>query len=209
MKTTSALGRGLAVALSVTVYVACLTQTAFVSPGAYFDHGIEIPIDAMENSAIYQLLYGWIAVPFALLMFYLNPLAAVPVAAAALFAWMRLRGFAAVAAFIAVALMWKGQILGFASWLANPLLAAAWIFCLRNRLCPATVFSAIALVLMISFLAIDEVPFGLKSAGVPIARYGIGYWLWIASAALMLAVAGDGFLMRAGQKEPIKPNQSN
>jgi hypothetical protein len=183
--------RVLIVVLSIAVYAICLTQTAYVTSGAYF------AADSLENSAISQLLWGWMAVPVALfLFFYPNPLVVVSVAVTSLLAWKHWYTSAAVAGCITVVLMWKCYSLGLASWLANPLLWTIWIFYLLDRIRIVVFLAGIVLLLMVGFLSIDQVPFGLKGDSVPITAYGAGYWLWIASAVIMLVAAGGEYLAR-------------
>src|SRR5262249_18452604 len=87
---------------------------------------------------------------------------------------------------IGLVLMWKYHTLGLASWLANPLLAAAWVCYAIDRSRTAALLSGAALTLILCFLSIDQVPFGPKGADVPVIDYGAGYWLWLASAAIIL-----------------------
>jgi hypothetical protein len=185
----------LVVALSGVVFAICLTQTAYVSPGSNFGQLNEIQIDSMESSAVSQLLWGWTAIPFALFLFvYPNPLVGVSVAVTLLLAWKRWRKAAITASCVTIMLMWKYHILGLASWMANPLLVATWIFYLINRIRFALLLAASTLTLMVSFLSIDFVPFGPKGADVPITSHALGYWLWIASAVTMFGAVGGEYL---------------
>ena len=77
--------------------------------------------------------------------------------------------------------------LGYAAWLANPGIAATWVLYLGDKKPVAQISAVISLVLTLSFLMVKEVPFlGPKQLDpVPIVSYGIGYWLWVASAAIL------------------------
>jgi len=205
------LRHGLIVGLSAAAFAVCLTQTAYISPGVYFDQLNEIPVDSMKNSAISQLLWGWLGIPFALFsLFHPNPLVGASVAATGIFAWRKLRVPTILAACFAVALMWRYRTLGLASWLANPLLVAAWICCLLNRCRVAAFLSGIALTLILGFPAVDEVPFGPKGADVPVLRLGGGYWLWLASAAIAFAGAmTELFLFRKMARTDRTSHEAN
>jgi hypothetical protein len=89
--------------------------------------------------------------------------------------------------------------LGYAAWLANPVIAIAWILYLGDKQPSALISAIVSLGLTLSFLWIQEGPFGLKlHDAVPIVSYGIGYWLWVASAALLASGACAGiFLFRS------------
>ena len=176
------------VLVSAVVFGVCLTQTAFVSPGAYFDHGYELPLDSMENSAWSQLCFGWLGLPAAvvsLFMPYAFPI--VPIVVAVVLFAKEWDIAAAMAALVAVGSMWINHTLALAAWLANPLLAAAWLLLLLNKRRGALFCAAMALGLMVGFLSLDKVPFGLKTAWVPITAYGVGYWLWVTSAGIVVS----------------------
>lgn len=77
---------------------------------------------------------------------------------------------------------WMGILDGIVAWIANPLLATAWIsyFIGRHRVTAAT--ATLAALFMLSFLFVSSVPAsGGGRAGV---HTGWGYWLWLASAVL-------------------------
>jgi hypothetical protein len=57
--------------------------------------------------------------------------------------------------------------------------------------------AVLALGLTLAFLSVAEVPLSEKLTPVEIISYGAGYWLWIASAAILVAgVSADAFLYR-------------
>jgi len=75
-------------------------------------------------------------------------------------------------------------------WFANPCLLAAWIAVLTSRRAAAMIFSALGALLGLSFLfARTEMISEAGGAGDPIASYGAGYWLWLASLAVAFASA--------------------
>jgi hypothetical protein len=64
---------------------------------------------------------------------------------------------------------------------------------------------------MLGFLSLCEVPFGLKTASVPITAYGIGYWLWATSAAVVVASMGFEMIVSgaaAGEHTALKGTSS-
>jgi hypothetical protein len=79
-------------------------------------------------------------------------------------------------------------------WLANPIIAVTWILYLRGRLSAALISVLTALALTLCFLLVESI-LGPGPEGVnvedfemrPIISYGLGYWLWVASAAVLAA----------------------
>ncbi|MBR0855468.1 hypothetical protein [Bradyrhizobium liaoningense] len=79
-------------------------------------------------------------------------------------------------------------------WLANPILVVAWILYLRDRQRAALISAVTALGLTLCFVGLKSI-LGAGPEGVNVAdfemrtifSYAIGYWLWVASAAVMLA----------------------
>lgn len=76
---------------------------------------------------------------------------------------------------------------GYAAWLANPIIVAAWFLYLADRRSAALISAILALGLMLTFLGVANVPIGPKLGEVEIISYGAGYWLWIASAGILVA----------------------
>jgi len=77
---------------------------------------------------------------------------------------------------------------GYAAWLANPVIAIAWILYVSDKQPAALISAVVSLGLTLSFLCVQDGPFGPKQLDpVPIISYGIGYWLWVASAAIVVA----------------------
>jgi hypothetical protein len=80
------------------------------------------------------------------------------------------------------------------AWLANPIIAVTWIFHLRDVRFAALISAVTALGLTLCFLWVKGVtgpgPEGVNVADFevrPIISYGIGYWLWVASAGVLAA----------------------
>jgi hypothetical protein len=94
------------------------------------------------------------------------------------------------------------------AWLANPIIAVTWILYLRDARFAALISAVTALGLTLCFLLAKGVP-GPGPEGVNVAdfetraiiSYGIGYWLWVASAAVLAAgvAAGNIALVTMGE----------
>jgi hypothetical protein len=89
-----------------------------------------------------------------------------------------------------------GMLLGSAAaltWLANPILLAAWLMIYVGQKVPAAVLSLAALVIGASFLLATTVI--TNEGGNPslITGYSIGHWLWLASMAASCVAALTGF----------------
>jgi hypothetical protein len=95
------------------------------------------------------------------------------------------------------------------AWLANPIIAVTWILYLRDARFAALISAVTALGLTLCFLLAKGVP-GPGPEGVNVAdfetraiiSYGIGYWLWVASAAVLAAgvAAGNIALVTMGEQ---------
>ena len=71
------------------------------------------------------------------------------------------------------------------SWIANPLLFAAW-FTLGKNLKVSMFLSVFAALISLSFLLFDSVLDNEAGQQKQIVSYKSGYWLWIASSLCML-----------------------
>jgi hypothetical protein len=80
-------------------------------------------------------------------------------------------------------------------WLANPALMMAWWYIFRGRKLAAVALSLTGLVLSASFLAVPKVMIAELEPPAPLLGFGLGYWLWLASAGTALLAA---LLMRTG-----------
>jgi hypothetical protein len=84
---------------------------------------------------------------------------------------------------------------GYAAWIANPIIMIAWFLYLCDKRSAALTSAVFALGLTLTFLRAAEVPLSDKLTPVNIVSYGTGYWLWIASAAILTAgVSAEAFL---------------
>ncbi len=84
---------------------------------------------------------------------------------------------------------WLGVIMSHGpaiSWLANPALAVSWILFSSNSKY-ALLVSLVTLCLMVSFLFFKKVLVNEAGHYGTIIRYEPGYWLWLASAIVMIA----------------------
>jgi hypothetical protein len=92
---------------------------------------------------------------------------------------------------------WMGVLGGYIEWIANPLLFFSWFSALHRRYWQAVSSAALALTLILSFLRRSEVvwTFDNGSRAAAIKGYGFGYWLWLASSAVMV-IAGVALLVR-------------
>jgi hypothetical protein len=197
--------RYIVVAASCTSYGVCLTKDAYITPGIMYEGVTEL----VHNPALEHVVFGWIAVGWTaavfiavgtpLLIVYMI-LKAVAEKLNAVDQYMRfqLRVIRALFALIVVTTLLITRALAIGSWLANPMIALSWVFLLSGRSRWAFWSALGALVLILSFLTLGEVPAGLKLADVPIVSYGLGYWLWMASAAVMVLGVGGELAARYG-----------
>jgi hypothetical protein len=81
------------------------------------------------------------------------------------------------------------------AWLANPIIVAAWFFYLGDTRSAALISAFLALGLTLTFLWVAEVPLSPKLGDLKIASYGTGYWLWIASAGILVAGVSVNLLL--------------
>lgn len=79
---------------------------------------------------------------------------------------------------------WLAMLTGGAaiSWLANPFLIIAWVLLARSKKA-AWIFGLAATILCISFLRFQVTIENEAGQYNPIAKIGIGYWLWLSSCA--------------------------
>jgi hypothetical protein len=81
-----------------------------------------------------------------------------------------------------------GLLAGYFEWIANPLLLYSWIAGFRGRRYQAAVSATIAFVFTVFFLFRSTMSYPLyeREPIVPIVGHGLGYWLWMLSAATMV-----------------------
>jgi hypothetical protein len=70
-------------------------------------------------------------------------------------------------------------------WFANPLLLMSWIF-LKKNLKLAMFLSVASFLLALFFLVFDSIVDNENGGSHQIVAYKAGYWLWVASHAVML-----------------------
>jgi hypothetical protein len=75
------------------------------------------------------------------------------------------------------------------TWLANPLIFAAWLFIFLAKRWLAIATSALAVILGASFLWAKTVLMSEGGNFYQISGYATGYWLWLASMALACLAA--------------------
>ncbi len=81
-----------------------------------------------------------------------------------------------------------GAGVGF-GWLANPLMAIAWIGLVSKSATTVLLCSAIATVLMLSTLANPRMVESTSGDASTIVHFGPGFWLWLASAISLVVSA--------------------
>jgi hypothetical protein len=210
--------RLIVVLTSATLFVVSLAQTAFVVDVSFVDYSVD-PGGVLSMGL---LLSGWFGFYFGPILFDfrgvawpLNMVVWPCIVAIWLLACIEWRIAAGIAAGLTIGLIsitpsldWTTEYagsLGYAAWLANPGIAITWILYLAHKQ-PASLISAvISLGLMLSFLRVQEGPFGFKQLdAVPIISYGIGYWLWVASAAILAtSISAHMFLFRVHRKPVV------
>lgn len=84
---------------------------------------------------------------------------------------------------------WLSLFYGIFAWLANPLFIAGWMMLVLHQKRVAAIFAVTALACSSSFLLCQTVI--TQEAGSPelIDGYGLGYWLWLASPAVLVAAS--------------------
>jgi hypothetical protein len=92
---------------------------------------------------------------------------------------------------------WLGVLIGYFEWIANPLIFYSWISARRKRILPALLASIAAVGLILSFLLRKKMDWpGMATDTHPdIQGYAPGYWLWLASALVMVLASGVEFLL--------------
>jgi hypothetical protein len=118
---------------------------------------------------------------------------------------------AAIAAFLAVILILislnstppqSDSISYYAAWLANPIIAVTWGLYLKNARPAAPISAMLGLLLTLSFCLVKTIRHFPVDRDylpdfIPIISYGLGYWLWVASATILAAgSSADVFLFR-------------
>ena len=178
--------RWIPVLISAVVFMASLTQTAFVVDWSFsLDY-----VDPQKVPSTLPLLFGWGGLLCGSNLLVWPSLVASWVFAckkwliATVIAWLCIIGLVSITLIFPA---FHDAGLGYAAWLANPGIVATWVLYLCDKKPAAQISAAISLGLTLSFLTVPEVHFlGPRQLNpVPIVSYGIGYWLWVASAAIL------------------------
>jgi hypothetical protein len=99
------------------------------------------------------------------------------------------RGGPPARAFLLLLIGWLGLFLGFIAWLANPLLLMGWLLLAVRQRRSAAACAFAATVCAGSFLFCKTIVSDEAGHHSRITGYGLGYWLWLASAAVLLAAS--------------------
>jgi hypothetical protein len=92
---------------------------------------------------------------------------------------------------------WLGVFIGYFEWIANPLIFYSWICARRKHILEAMLTSIASAVLILSFLHRQTMDWpGMATDTHPdIQGYALGYWLWLASALVMVLASGVEFVL--------------
>lgn len=77
---------------------------------------------------------------------------------------------------------WLGIFYGYFTWLANPVLLICWIAVVKKRFYFGLILATGSLLIMLSFLFYKSIVTSEAPTYLKIFGYGLGYWLWVASA---------------------------
>jgi hypothetical protein len=81
---------------------------------------------------------------------------------------------------------WVGLASGTLAWLANPALLLAWALLLNKKHSSSLLAGIVALLLMLSFLFQTTVVSSEAPTYSRVVGYGVGFWLWVGSAAVQV-----------------------
>ena len=99
---------------------------------------------------------------------------------------------------------WISLFSGTVAWLGNPLLIASWIFLLRMKPKWAAGLAFLSLLFMLSFLLNKTIVDSEAGTTSRISGHGLGYWLWLSSAAV--ALFGACLILGTAPKTAPMPN---
>jgi hypothetical protein len=85
-----------------------------------------------------------------------------------------------------------GVFYGIFEWLANPVLLAAWVFSFAGKNKFALLLGIVASALMVVFLFRHTIVASEAPTYAKIIGYGVGYWLWLTSAWLVIMSGATG-----------------
>jgi hypothetical protein len=81
---------------------------------------------------------------------------------------------------------WVGVFSQSPAWLANPALLVAWILLLKRQPAISLIAALMAIALAMTFLFQKTVVSSEAPTFSRITGYGVGYWLWLSSAAVQM-----------------------
>ena len=87
-----------------------------------------------------------------------------------------------------------GLFAGIFEWLANPVLAAAWVFSFAGKNKIALLLGSLASALMLAFLFRQTIIASEAPTYANIIGYGAGYWLWVISGILVVVSGAIGLM---------------
>jgi len=87
-----------------------------------------------------------------------------------------------------------GLFYGIFEWLANPVLFAAWVFSFAGKNKIALLLGILASALMLAFLFRHTIVASEAPTYKKIVGYGAAYWLWLASAGLVIVSGAMGLV---------------
>jgi hypothetical protein len=96
--------------------------------------------------------------------------------------------------FLLVLIGWIGLFQGIIAWLANPFLLVGWFLLAGRQLRAAAACAFAATVCASSFLLCKTILTDEGGNHSRITGYGVGYWLWLASAAVLLTASFVGVI---------------
>lgn len=99
---------------------------------------------------------------------------------------------------------WISLFSGTVAWLGNPLLIASWVFLFRKKTSWAAGLAFLALLFMLSFLLNQRIVDSEAGTSTKISGYGLGYWLWLSSAVVV--VLGACLALRTTPKTAPMPD---
>ncbi|MBX3732689.1 MAG: hypothetical protein KF791_08850 [Verrucomicrobiae bacterium] len=82
------------------------------------------------------------------------------------------------------------------AWYANPILLAAYIAFLKKKDVLTTILSVAALAVAATTLSIEEVPRNSSGTLTRVVGYGLGFYFWLASMAVLFAAGIHRIVVR-------------
>ena len=104
---------------------------------------------------------------------------------------------------------WMGILVGYMEWVANPLIFVSWALARQGRFIPGMICALLAVAFIVGFMHRTEMvwPSDAGDRHATIQRYGLGYWGWLTSAALMVISLGVAWLVDGSRRGVLRrPN---